>query len=166
MPKNKHRKPPPNNVEERRARGERVVHREDMKASLGEVLEHEHVDSAIDLLYKQDELGGNPPQSAQSDTHAKRAARDMHENGEERPMSARERRHAAGDTWNIRETTNVDDASAEEDAARVKRSMFRFVSPVFMVPAAWHATSDLIEGFKRALGDLRDAAKKARRSFA
>lgn len=64
MPKRKQRKPPPASVEERRARGERVVHREEMSTNLGEVLEHEHVDEAIELLYLEDELSGKAPTRA------------------------------------------------------------------------------------------------------
>ena len=57
MPKRKNApKAPPASVDDRRERDARVVHREEMRATVGEVLEAEHVDEAIELLYVQDNL--------------------------------------------------------------------------------------------------------------
>ena len=57
MPKRKNaQKAPPSSVEERRDRSERVVHREVMSATVGDVLEALHTDAAIELLYAQDNL--------------------------------------------------------------------------------------------------------------
>ncbi len=57
MPKRKNApKAPPTSVEDRRERSERVVHREEMSATVGDVLEALHTDSAIELLYAQDNL--------------------------------------------------------------------------------------------------------------
>lgn len=57
MPKRKNApKMPPASVEDRRDRNLRVVHREEMSTTIGDVLEHEHTDAAIELLYAQDNL--------------------------------------------------------------------------------------------------------------
>jgi len=57
MPKRKNApKAPPASVEDRRDRNLRVVHREEMTATVGDVLEHLHTDAAIELLYAQDNL--------------------------------------------------------------------------------------------------------------
>src|ERR1043166_6099574 len=57
MPSRKPR-PPAQTSDERRHRAERVVHREEMRTNIGDVLASEHVDEAIGVLYLRDELGG------------------------------------------------------------------------------------------------------------
>jgi hypothetical protein len=155
-----------------------VVHREDMTATVGEVLESEHVEEAIELLYKQDELSGKTP-AEQSQAESG--------NGE---MS-----HAAMEEIEEEETPNVEAAAKEEqpeeervveeqprswreeaqakregdpDASeprRRRRGVLRFLSPSFMMGATVSATGALVGGVRRAAKDLRDAANKARHAF-
>jgi hypothetical protein len=170
MPKRKRGpKPAPQTVEERRARQEKVVHREDMTATVGEVLASEHVDEAIELLYKQDELSGKtPPEQSQTEVNAAMANIEEQETEQAEYVEATKEEQAEQEqprSWREEaQAAREGDPDASEPRRR-RRGVLRFLSPSFMMGATMSATGAIVGGVRRAAKDLLHAASKARHAF-
>lgn len=165
------------------APADRVVHAEEMSASLGEVLAAEHVEEAIELLYVKDAL---PPGEAPVDeafsaveeaaANDDRAARDV---GADEIVAA-----AAKEGTEVAEDVAAHDGAVPatatlggaggaaapdvgpEAAAAASLPLWKRLSPFRVARAAKTAVTELRSGVDRAVADLKDGAQRARQALA
>jgi hypothetical protein len=136
---------PPASVEELRAREENVVHVEEMKATVGEILEHAHGDEAAEVLELQERLPAGAPRAAPAEPAAPTSSTSSAgEATTERPHVARDEAPPQGGTG---------------------PRGWRFLSPFFLLAATRDAAAELRAGAQRAVADLRDAVSRARACF-
>jgi uncharacterized protein YjbJ (UPF0337 family) len=169
---------------------ERVVHAEEMRASIGEILETEHVEEAIDLLYAKEELpAGEAVVEAASDAAvevkgaAKAAVQDVVEAVKDAAVEINDAAKNAGPSLHLvseaapataqmagaaatSEPSSSTTKTTPEAAAARALPLWRKLSPVRLVKASWQAAGELKSGVGKAADDLKRSVERARQAFA
>lgn len=140
---------------------DRVVHAEEMSASLGEVLAAEHVEEAIELLYVKDTLpeGTPPAPEVAADVQVAAAAKEGTEVAED--VAAHAEVHDA-----VPVTATLGGAGgATSTSAPTSLPLWKRLSPFRVARAAKTAATELRAGVDRAVADLKDGAQRARQAL-
>lgn len=134
--------------------GERIVHREAMTATVGDVLEFSHTDDAIKLLYAQDNLAAGRPLN---DPVALMGEAVMNDTVDTAVDRAREE--------NAAEASSTPSSSSPSVSPAAPAGLSRFLSPRFVVKATRDAVRELLGGVRQARQALGQATVRARQCF-
>jgi len=148
-------------VDDLRDRGERIVHREAMTATVGDVLEAMHTDEAIKLLYAQDNLAAGRPLNDPVALMGETVRSETVDTAVER---AREENAAEASRVSSQSQSQSSSSSPSVSPA-APAGLSRFLSPRFVVKATRDAVSELLEGVRQARVALGQATVRARQCF-
>lgn len=178
----------PQSAEDIRAAEERVVHEEEMSASVGDVLAHEHAEEAGRLHVVKEQMPETAEAAAREAAQREASQREASQReaagsaGREEPRQASSQgprsetpRSTAPRGRNARgrrerrgkrdEEGRAASPHAREGEAEEKIRWRKLMSPFFLVSATRQAVHELGSGVRRARRDLTDALQRARHAF-